>query len=73
MSVAAIVLATEFGPFQRLLQSVELDLGQWLVCIAVASSIIWVTEIYKLFARRRATSLTPVAPTGGRVAATAAV
>ena len=37
MSVAAIVLATEFGLFQRMLQSVELDLGQWLVCIAVGS------------------------------------
>jgi Ca2+-transporting ATPase len=73
MSVAAIVLATEFRPFQRLLQSVELDLGQWGVCIAVASSVIWVTEIYKAFGRRRAASAAPVVPTGARVGATAAV
>jgi Ca2+-transporting ATPase len=71
MSVAAIVLATEFGPFQRLLQTVELDLGQWLVCIAVASSVIWVTEIYKAFGRRRAASTAPVSATGARVAAAA--
>jgi len=71
MSVAAIVLATEFGPFQRLLKTVELDLGQWLVCIVVASSVILVTEIRKAVSRRRVHS-TPVAPGGGRVVATAA-
>jgi Ca2+-transporting ATPase len=61
MSVAAIVLATELGPFQRLLKTVELDLGQWLVCIVVASSVIWVTEIRKAVARRRVRSAAVVA------------
>jgi Ca2+-transporting ATPase len=64
MSLAAIVLATEFGPFQRLLQTVDLDLGEWLVCIAVAASIIVVTEVYKAVQRRRLTAAPlPAAPT----------
>jgi P-type Ca2+ transporter type 2C len=53
MSVAAIVLATEFGPFQRILHTVHLNLGQWLVCTAVASSIIAVSELRKWILRQR--------------------
>ena len=70
MSLAAIVLATEFGPFQRLLQTVELDLSQWTVCILVAASVIVVTEVYKAVQRRRLAAAPPAAPTTqGRVLA----
>ncbi|MGH2703424.1 MAG: cation transporting ATPase C-terminal domain-containing protein, partial [Actinomycetota bacterium] len=30
-----------------------LDLGQWLVCFAMASIVLWVDEIRKLFVRAR--------------------
>jgi Ca2+-transporting ATPase len=62
MSVAAIVLATEFGPLQRLLHTSHLDLGQWLVCTLVAGSVILVTELRKAFLRRRAGGIAPDAP-----------
>jgi Ca2+-transporting ATPase len=70
MSVAAIVLATELGAFQRLLQTVELDLAQWIVCILVATSVLVVTEIYKAVQRARVTAAPPptsTASTGGGV------
>ncbi len=54
MSVAAIVLATEFGPFQRMLHTVHLNVGQWLVCAAVAASVVVVSELRKVVLRRRA-------------------
>jgi Ca2+-transporting ATPase len=69
MSVAAIVLATEFGPFQRLLKTVELDLSQWIVCILVAASVIVVTEIYKAVQRGRLSSGAPRAAAGGAAVA----
>jgi Ca2+-transporting ATPase len=54
MSVAAIVLATEFGPFQRMLHTSHMNLGQWLVCTLVAASVIVVSELRKVVLRRRA-------------------
>jgi Ca2+-transporting ATPase len=48
LSVVAIVLATEFGFFQRLLGTEALSVDQWVVCIGVALSLIVVEEIRKL-------------------------
>ena len=73
MSVAAIVLATEFGPFQRLLKTVELDLAQWIVCILVAASVIVVTELYKAVQRRRLSAAPVAAAEGHRSAVPASV
>ncbi|HYJ75600.1 MAG TPA: HAD-IC family P-type ATPase [Kineosporiaceae bacterium] len=52
ISVAAIVLATELGLFQKILQTQDLDLDQWLVCVLVSLSIIVVSEIRKAILRR---------------------
>ncbi|HTJ32776.1 MAG TPA: cation-transporting P-type ATPase [Dactylosporangium sp.] len=53
LSVAAIVLATELGLFQRLLHTVGLSLGQWLVCLVASLTVIVLTEARKAFLRRK--------------------
>jgi P-type Ca2+ transporter type 2C len=53
MSAAAIILATELGFFQRVLDTVELTGNQWLICIGAAASIIVASEIWKFVLRRR--------------------
>jgi Ca2+-transporting ATPase len=41
-------------PFmQRAFQTVSLSAGDWLTCVAVASSVLWLRELSKLVARRR--------------------
>jgi Ca2+-transporting ATPase len=56
LSVLAIILGTELNLFQRFLETTDLSLEQWLVCIAVAFVIVPVSEIRKLILRRRAES-----------------
>ena len=51
-SIAALFLATVFGPFQAFLKTTHLDVQQWLICTAVALSIIVVSEIRKAVRRR---------------------
>jgi len=46
-SVVTIVLATEFRPLQRILDTVSLTTDQWLLCLAVSASIIVVAEVKK--------------------------
>ncbi|WP_433788921.1 cation-translocating P-type ATPase [Actinoplanes sp. CA-252034] len=53
MSAAAIVLATELGLFQRMLQTVSLDVGQWLICLVAGALVVVPTEIRKVVLRRR--------------------
>lgn len=53
LSVLAIVLGTELNLFQRFLDTTGLSLEQWLVCIAVALTIVPVSELRKLILRRR--------------------
>ncbi|MEU4159045.1 HAD-IC family P-type ATPase [Actinoplanes sp. NPDC026670] len=53
MSAAAIVLATEFGLFQKLLATVSLDTGQWLICLVAGVFVVVPTEIRKMVLRRR--------------------
>jgi Ca2+-transporting ATPase len=43
---------------QRIFGTADLNVGQWLICIVVSSLILWVTEIEKIFRRRRAKSTT---------------
>ena len=47
-SLIAIIAATELGFFHRLLDTVSLTLDQWVVCAAVAASIIVICEVKKL-------------------------
>ncbi|GID30850.1 cation-translocating P-type ATPase [Paractinoplanes brasiliensis] len=54
MSVAAILLATELGLFQRILQTTSLNLGQWAVCLLVGLVVIVPTELRKIVLRRKA-------------------
>ena len=48
LSVAAIVVVTELGFFQRILDTVGLSVQQWIVCVGVAASIIAVSEMKKV-------------------------
>ena len=53
LSAAAIVLATELGFFQRILDTVPLTGNQWLICIGAGLTIVAVSEVRKLILRRR--------------------
>jgi Ca2+-transporting ATPase len=57
MSFAAIVLATELGLLQRLLGTVELSLGQWLICAVAGAVVVVAAEIRKAIVRRKAKEL----------------
>jgi hypothetical protein len=45
-------MATVLAPCQAILKTTALDVDQWLLCAAVAVSIIAVAEIRKAFLRR---------------------
>ena len=51
-SIATIVLMTEFGLFRRILDTTNLDLEQWVVCILVGLLIIPVSEVRKLLVKK---------------------
>jgi Ca2+-transporting ATPase len=48
LSILTIFLASAFGPLQRVLDTVELTVDQWAVCIAVGALIVVVAEVKKL-------------------------
>jgi magnesium-transporting ATPase (P-type) len=56
LSAVLQVAAVNLGPLNAAFDTVPLDLGQWLVCIAMASGVLWVGELRKLFARALASS-----------------
>lgn len=45
------VLVTVIGPLQDLFNVTSLSIGQWLICAAVASSVVFVEELRKKFIR----------------------
>ena len=51
-SIATIVLMTEFGLFRRILDTTNLNLDQWLVCILIGLLVIPVSEIRKLILKK---------------------
>ena len=57
VSLAAVALlqigVTHVGFVQDLFDTTSISFGQWLVCIAVASSVLWVEEIRKFIQRRQ--------------------
>ncbi len=61
VSVAVIVLATELGLLQRLLNTVSLTFEQWVICIAVGLSIIVLSEVRKYVWRVRTEGATEAA------------
>jgi P-type Ca2+ transporter type 2C len=52
LSFFLLVMATVLGPCQAILKTTELDVEKWLVCTAVALSIVVVSEIRKAVLRR---------------------
>jgi Ca2+-transporting ATPase len=54
ISVGVIFFATTLGALQSFLQTVPLDLNQWLICIVAAAAVIVASEIRKIVLRRRA-------------------
>ena len=53
ISIVAIILGTSTRFLQRILQTVALDLNQWIICALTASSIVIASEIYKAIQRGR--------------------
>ncbi len=53
MSFLLLVMSTVLPPFQAILKTTTLDVRQWLLCTAVALSIIAVAEIRKAVRRAR--------------------
>jgi len=50
----------EDGPLQAFLKTTSLDVRQWLICLAVALSIVVVSEVRKAVARRRPVPSHPI-------------
>jgi P-type Ca2+ transporter type 2C len=59
VSLFLLVMATILGPCQAILKATPLDEGQWLLCAAVALSIIVASKIRKAVLRRTAANTTP--------------
>ena len=53
LSVALQVAVVYVPVLQQAFGTVALSAGDWLRCLAIASSVLWLREIGKLFARLR--------------------
>ncbi len=54
MGVVTLLLTTVFSPLQSFLKTTSLDIRQWLICLAVALSIVVAAEIRKAVRRHTA-------------------
>ena len=53
VAVLALQIAvTHVGPMQSLFDTTSISLAQWLICIAVASTVLWFEEIRKVIVRK---------------------
>ena len=52
LSILTLILATVLGPLQAFLDTVGLSVQQWLICLALALTILVVSEIWKAIQRR---------------------
>ena len=59
LSLAAIILVTKIGFLQRIFSMVDLSLEQWWICLGLASSLVVVEELIKIFIRRRSRADAP--------------
>ena len=66
LSILTLILATVLGPLQAFLDTVGLSLQQWLICLAMALTILVVSEIWKAIQRRTSSDET-VRPEPSRV------
>jgi Ca2+-transporting ATPase len=55
-SFVLLLLSTVLGIFQAVMKTTRLDIPQWLICTAVALSIVAAAEIRKAGRRRTATT-----------------
>jgi magnesium-transporting ATPase (P-type) len=60
VSILTLLLTTVFGPLQTFLKTTSLDVRQWLTCLAVALSIVVVSEVRKAVPRRRTVPSQPI-------------
>jgi Ca2+-transporting ATPase len=71
-ALVATILVTEIGILQRIFDTASLSASQWVICLVVASAIIWVAEVAKLVLRRRDASAAATAePSAGQPSAPA--
>lgn len=54
VSLLAIFLVAQFNLLQRIFDTTDLSFGQWLICIAASTLVMWVIEVMKIFRRRAA-------------------
>jgi P-type Ca2+ transporter type 2C len=52
LSVITLILATILGPLQAFLDTTSLNMQQWLVCTALATTVLIVSEVWKVVRRR---------------------
>jgi P-type Ca2+ transporter type 2C len=57
-SLLATFLVTAPDFMNKIFQTTNLNIGEWVICIVVGSVILWVMEIVKIFRRRAAASST---------------
>jgi len=62
-SFAAILLGTELGVLQRILNTDHLTLHQWLICLCVGLAIVPVAEGRRLLLKRRDVPAVEAQPT----------
>ena len=58
ISILTLILATVLGPVQAFLDTVSLSPQQWLICLALALTILAVSEIWKAIRRGSASDHT---------------
>ncbi len=68
LSLLMIVLASELGVFQRMLDTTSLTGDQWLLCIGLALALLLIDELIKVVLRARAGRSADVTVASGRVA-----
>jgi Ca2+-transporting ATPase len=75
LALLTTFLITELGFMNRLFSTAPLDVGQWLLCVAFGSLVLWVIEGMKFFYRRAGSSSAgkPTAPTSASLPATGAL
>jgi len=62
ISLGFIILGTQLGLLNRLLNTTPLNIDQWVLCALAGSVILWLMEIVKFFSRRSGPEPQPAAP-----------
>jgi P-type Ca2+ transporter type 2C len=53
LTLLLMLLVTQLGFLQRIFGTTALTLGQWLICIGLAATLVVIDEVIKLFLRHR--------------------